>query len=203
MQSPGVIDAAIYERVERGEEPTKTAIKQAAESVTKPFVANNTGNNEWYTPSRFIDAARAVMGGIDLDPASSERANRTVGASVFFTAEDDGLSKEWPEGRVWMNPPYAQPLMGQFAQKYAEHMGNGRGVEGVVLVNNATETGWFQTLVSVSSAICFPKGRIRFVDTDGVESGAPLQGQCLLYSGPNPDLFASTFSVFGVVLRNE
>lgn len=163
-------------------------------------VSNNSGENEWYTPKIYIEAARAVMGGIDLDPATSEVANRTVKASTYFTAQDDGLSREWPIGRIWMNPPYSQPLMGQFAEKMAQEIE--RGSESVVLVNNATETVWFQRMASVCTAICFPRGRIRYLTPDGEPANSPLQGQAIIYSGPNADKFDDEFSKFGLVVRN-
>jgi hypothetical protein len=59
---------------------------------------------EWYTPKRYIDAARKVLRSIDLDPATSKLAQTVVKAKTFYTAEDDGLSKQW-HGRVWLYPP--------------------------------------------------------------------------------------------------
>jgi hypothetical protein len=51
----------------------------------RPHVSQNSGENEWYTPANYIEASRMVMGSIDLDPASSETANRTVCATAYYT----------------------------------------------------------------------------------------------------------------------
>jgi len=162
-------------------------------------VQYNSGENEWYTPAVFIEAARAVLGGFDLDPASSEVANRTVKADRIFTAQDDGLAQEWPIGAIWLNPPYAQPLMGQFADRFAAEVQ--RGSTGIVLVNNATETAWFQTIAAACSAICFPKSRIRFLRPQG-NPGAPLQGQAIIYCGVDVEAFTCEFGGFGLVVSH-
>jgi ParB family chromosome partitioning protein len=138
------------------------------------------------------------MGGIDLDPATSEIANRTVQAATFYTADDDGRTKPW-SGRVWMNPPYAQPLMGDFADKLAKSVEAGDIDAAIVLVNNATETAWFHTLVGASAAICFPRSRIRFLDPEGNPNGAPLQGQAIFYVGEDVEAFRAGFESFGFI----
>ena len=81
-------------------------------------VSQNSGDNEWFTPAEYIEPARKVLGVIDLDPASSKEANKVVKAKRFFDKDDNGLSRKW-SGRVWMNPPYAQPLVDQFSEKLA------------------------------------------------------------------------------------
>jgi hypothetical protein len=172
---------------------------EAIREVRRPHVANNSGDNEWYTPPEFIEAARLVMGSIDLDPASSEVANRTVGAKRIYTAADDGLKLVW-EGRVWMNPPYEKGLIDRFAEKLRDEVTAGFVTQAVVLVNNATDTRWFATLCEVATMLCFPTGRIRFYKPDG-ERGAPLQGQAVIYIGGQHEGFARAFASFGMVAK--
>lgn len=166
--------------------------------VDNTHVSNNSGENEWYTPQKFIECAREVMGSIDLDPASCELANKTVKAHQYITKEENGLESQWLDN-VWLNPPYAQPLISQFAEKVALCEFN----QAIVLVNNATETKWFQVMAEKSSAICFPSSRIKFIDKNGNPSGAPLQGQAFLYFGDNVESFVNIFSELGIILCNS
>ncbi len=179
--------AEITERVGYGEKPKEVI----AEVKARPHVANNSGNNEWYTPSEYIEAAREVMGGIDLDPASCELANRVVKADRIFTIEDDGLTKTW-FGNVWLNPPYSSDLIGKFADKVTQE----DIAQAIILVNNATETQWFNTLIDKASAVVFPKSRVKFYMPDG-GTGAPLQGQAVIYIGDNPKGFLYVYKRFG------
>ena len=168
---------------------------QLAEWTGRPHVSHNSGDNEWYTPPEYIEAARHVMGGIDLDPASTEQANTVVGARHFYSVKDDGLAHGWG-GRVWMNPPYAGSVIGLFTTKLAQHFDEGAVTAAIALVNNATETGWFQEMLLRAAAICFPKGRLPFWSpAQGV--GAPLQGQALVYLGQDIEAFAEAFRGFG------
>ena len=197
----------IERRVHTGDIPDRQTVIEAAKQpetaaavLAKPVhVSHNSGQNEWYTPANILAAARIVMGAIDCDPASSELANKTVMATTFFTAETDGLKQQWGR-RCWMNPPYAQPLIAQFSSAMVEKYEGGEVEQALVLVNNATDTQWCQGLMCAASAVCFVQGRIKFIDTEGNASGAPLQGQIILYLGNDWELFRDVFLRFGIVL---
>lgn len=158
-----------------------------------------TGENEWYTPADILDDVRKVLGVIDLDPASSEHAQRTVKASKYFTLADDGLKQPW-HGSVFLNPPYAQPHIENFADKMIAEIAACRVKTAIMLTHNYTDTAWFQKLAAAASAICFTKGRIRFEAPNG-ELAAPTQGQAFFFFGPNPGHFFEVFRPIGFIAR--
>ena len=141
------------------------------------------------------------MGSIDTDPASSDIANQRVQAKTYYTQEDDGLTKEW-SGNVWMNPPYAQPLIKHFSDAIVEKYNNAEFDQACVLVNNATETAWFQNMLKIADGVCFVSKRIKFLDTRLNPVNTPLQGQAMLYFGDDFDSFKTQLSDIGVVMRH-
>lgn len=153
--------------------------------------------NEWYTPTRYLDAARIVLDGIDLDPASCDEANEMVQAREFYTEEDDGLMHEW-RGRVWLNPPYGR-IAGDFVGRLADQYDAGNVDAAIALVNaHCTDTRWFQRLWD--HTLCFTDHRIDFAAGTDDRSGS-THGSVFAYLGSNPQLFAKHFAEFGAVVR--
>jgi phage N-6-adenine-methyltransferase len=163
----------------------------------KPTSAPASDTYEWYTPAEYIEAARRLMGEIDLDPASSEVAQGTVQAGRFFTRDTDGLEHGW-SGRVWLNPPYSAPLVRAFIDKLRRDYEAREVTEAVLLVNNATDAQWFQELMS-KFPVCFTAGRVKFWGPFD-EGLGPRQGQAFIYLGERRRSFAEIFTAFGTVV---
>ncbi len=161
------------------------------------FAMISDDSYEWYTPAKYIAAAREVLGGIDLDPASCQEANKVVKAGKYYTIEDDGLRHDWI-GRVFLNPPYEVPTVAHFTAKLAREYESGFVDCGICLVNNATDAIWFHKLLGYP--VCFPVGRVKFTKPGG-EAGGPRQGQAFFYLGEDVEKFSKVFSAFGVVLK--
>jgi phage N-6-adenine-methyltransferase len=189
-----IIKDAIQTALDEGRAPTHADIHRAIKGHHR---TRFTGENEWYTPAPYVEAARACLGAIDLDPASSAAAQATVRAARFFTRDEDGLRHEW-RGRIWLNPPYAQPDIVHFVDKLLAEVNAGRATEAILLTHNYTDTGWFHAAAGQCAAICFTRGRIRFVGASG-EIAAPTQGQAFFYFGAGPDRFRGSFGSFGFI----
>ncbi len=131
-------------------------------------------NDEWYTPPEIIHS----LGEFDLDPASSEEAFRlNQSAKKIYTAKENGLIKDW-HGRIWLNPPYSNPLLQDFLKRMAEHN------RGIALVFSKIEAKWFHDIVfEYATAVKFLYNRIQFFKPDGTKGTQPRNGSMFVAYG--------------------
>jgi predicted RNA methylase len=158
-------------------------------------------SDSWFTPTPYIEAAHAVLRGIDLDPFSSKAANAIVKAKRFLTKEEDALTCSWKSRNVWMNPPYGRLCLSA-TEKFLDEFHRGSFRQGIVLVNNATETRFFQQLLAHGSEVCFTDHRIAFWNSDGKKMSGNTRGQAFFHFTHTPDVqrFRDTFNNFGTVI---
>jgi phage N-6-adenine-methyltransferase len=156
-------------------------------------------SDEWNTPPELLEPLGRFAGpaGVGLDPCGNARSS--IGR-VTWTKADDGLPRSWCGlGLVFVNPPYSRGQIDAWAGKAAQSAA--LGVEIVMLVNNKTETKWYELLRRQAKAIVMPAGRIRFLDLDGRRVGAGWQGQTIFYFGERQAAFAREFGPLGWLLR--
>ena len=161
-----------------------------------------TRNPEWYTPTEWLDMARACMGGIALDPTSSAKANERVQAETWWCADDDVLDREWIADTVWMNPPYNQPLQRNLVAKLISEHAAGNVGQAVVLALGSTDAAWWHDLARASAYFACPLGRIGFVDG---ETGYPMTANQLDSTifgiGVDEDAFHAAFGDRCIICR--
>lgn len=199
--TPEVVDA-----MERGDITTKDAVALAelpldeqvnALKSPKSVRANTSGNDEWYTPAQYIELAREVMGGIDVDPAGCEISQEVIQAPIVYTIDDSGLDHSWI-GKVWLNPPYSKGLIDQFVAKLREEYASGNVEQAIVLTHNFTDTAWFHALAADAAVMCFTRGRIKFYTVDGV-GNSPTSGHVFFYFGKDINAFIEEFTSVGFI----
>ena len=160
-------------------------------------------SNSWYTPVKYLDSARIVLGDIDLDPFTSDLANKTVKAKHILTVDASAFGRSWGKhNSCWMNPPYGAGICGASINKFIEEFEAKSFKQGIVLTNSSTDTKWFKALASKSSAICFTDHRISFDSPDKKEKSSNTKGQCFFYFGKQKVKFVSEFRKYGLIMQN-
>lgn len=153
---------------------------------------------DWRTPDNVLEVVRAALGGeVDLDPCASTThwlaGGDEIGEELNFHEEDDGLSRDWGKRTVFVNPPFNRNR--DWVAKCAAEAA--KGAEVILLIPARTDTRYWQRVIAeTAQAICFWRGRIRFV---GATSGAPFPC-AFVYWGPNAAQFDNAFDDHGQVL---
>ncbi|HEX6239985.1 MAG TPA: hypothetical protein VFZ61_03790 [Polyangiales bacterium] len=175
-----------------------------------PNVQHSSASQLWYTPTDVIEMARAVLGGIGLDPASDATANRTVKAGIFLTHSGENF-RLWPHGSsVWLNPPGGvkkgrciqenESVPALFWKALTDYRAEGLLRHAVFLAFSmeALHVTQRYAVSMMQFPLCIPSKRLRFVSPDG-EKNSPTHGSALIYVPGSVDHTADFIRVFSAL----
>ncbi|MDU0422519.1 DNA N-6-adenine-methyltransferase [Staphylococcus haemolyticus] len=129
-------------------------------------------SNEWTTPQYLFDELNDEFN-FTLDPCATDENAK---CSKYFTIEDDGLSKDWSNDVVFMNPPYGREIKKWIKKAYEESL-NGATV--VCLIPARTDTTyWHDFIFDKADDIKFLKGRLKFGNS---KNSAPFPSAIVVY----------------------
>lgn len=160
-------------------------------------INQTSGAVEYYTPSNIIEAARSTMGGIDLDPASSWAANKTVKAGRFYTVEDNGLALPW-FGNVWLNHPFGRVQNPLWINKLVSEYADQNIWQACAITYACTSEKWFAPLFAYP--MCFLQPRTNYLLPDGTVYKGVTKGSVVTYLGPYVERFIQSFSNLGSIM---
>ena len=172
---------------------------------TTNWVDFSSQSGVWYTPEDFIGRVEVYFGGqIPLDPCT--RSDNPTNAKVFFTPQDDGLTKDWSKyGGAFVNPPYGKDNNGHaWIEKIHEE-----AQKGVPLVHLTSATRFetkyaqAQMLIPELRAVCFVKGRIQFIDAWGVVGKSNNRPSIVYGYNVSQERFAKAFKPRGRVFKTQ
>jgi phage N-6-adenine-methyltransferase len=155
--------------------------------MTKP-------SDERYTPEYILDVVREFSP-IACDPCTTPD-NRTK-AGRFFTQQDNGLTRDWGGGLAWVNPPYSR---GELV-KWVDACTHNSAYHVLALIPSDLGSRAGQLAVGTCDAVCFVKGRIKFVFPNGEASAGSKQPSVIVYWGDDLDRFGQIFNKLGCIWR--
>jgi hypothetical protein len=173
------------ERIVKADLLDKKAMSQAMRTLT------SEATEDWYTPPGIIERARAVLGNIDLDPASSAVAQQWIAAERYYTA--DVPHGQWA-GRVWLNPPFDDTPA--WVDRLEAAYDAGDVTAAVLLVNSAPGYVWWEELWR-RRPVCMLRERLSFYTADGTPGGQAKKGTTIAYYGPDVARFVAGFRDLG------
>ncbi len=112
--------------------------------------------DDWATPQAFFDELNKEFNFM-IDVCATDENNK---CSIYFTKENDGLSKSWDYSVNWMNPPYGREI-GKWVKKASE----AKNATTVCLLPARTDTRWFHDYIYNKAEVRFIKGRLKFGDS--------------------------------------
>lgn len=168
--------------------------------ATRRRVFLTSESDEWYTPKKLSKMIGEFLGGVDLDPSSTEQANKIIKAKKFYTKNEDALSKRWRARTCYLNPPFgsvgSKSVQNTFLKKLIDHYNKGDIMEGLALIKASVGYRWFKKCYSLP--VCFLYKRLRFRTPSGAKTSMNPHGSCLVYLGPNTAAFSEKFSKKGM-----
>lgn len=161
---------------------------------------------EWYTPVEWLARVWRTLGGIELDPCSSLDAVSYAGnyaPMLYYTKDDDGLSKRWDCRTIFVNPPGGRVDGTSLPKAFLERCEQTfryawAGRKEIIYLAYAIEHLRWAT----PTAVAIPRKRIKFVGA----GSSPVNGNAFLLYTHNRETverFCNEFSGSCLVLHGD
>ena len=154
-------------------------------------------NDSWETPQYFFDKLNEEFN-FTLDPCATHENHK---CDKYYTIEDNGLSKDWSNEIVFMNPPYSKPenpckpncnkkgcqKRGYHIDKYKPgqedwikkaYEESQKGTIVIALLPSRTDTKFFHKYIYNKMEIRFIEGRLKFSEC---EDSAPFPSMIVVF----------------------
>ena len=132
----------------------------------------SSNSDEWSTPDDFFEKLNSIYK-FTLDPCANENNKKT---KLFYSKDEDGLTKDWEGHSVFMNPPYSK--VKDWMKKAFEEGGKDNTTV-VCLIPSRTDTSYWHNYCFKSKEIHFIRGRLKFSNS---KNSAPFPSAVVVFS---------------------